>query len=85
MRTFAGGSVSQASTVILRTGRPFLLADSLNVEGSPSGKVNMRRWIVVSLHRRNREGSSGCGSEEDERDGLWAQIQARISREWHYE
>ncbi|KAH3814638.1 hypothetical protein DPMN_143143 [Dreissena polymorpha] len=38
------------------------------------------RWIVVSLHRRKRDGSSEAGSVEDGRGGPWVEIQARISR-----
>ncbi|KAH3698073.1 hypothetical protein DPMN_085589 [Dreissena polymorpha] len=44
--------------------------------------VIVRRWIVVALPSRKRDGSSGDGSLEDGRCGYWAETQARISRKW---
>ncbi|KAH3827154.1 hypothetical protein DPMN_129083 [Dreissena polymorpha] len=43
--------------------------------------VTVRRWIVVSLHRRKWDGSSGGCNVEDGRVDPWADIQARISRD----
>ncbi|KAH3752734.1 hypothetical protein DPMN_187360 [Dreissena polymorpha] len=46
--------------------------------------VVVRWWIVVSLHRRKRDGGSGGGSVEDGWSGPWPDIQTGISKGWPY-